>query len=206
MFVGFDDDQPQVHEVGSSTESEVHITSMKCPCERCKMSPLSAAPSSSEFCGSKLLLASLKPPPISHASETCSGTWEIAVASLEPPPMPSASRICSDLWKIDCYCIVAATANPFCFKGLPRSPVWVSWRGRSRSYDVGNLRAVLRRHIFCRGVANSLGGWIANQKAAANIFLDSVTELKNVWNTVPLRGGRTLDRGFRSCRRELFLL
>ena len=45
MFVGFDDDQPEVHEVDSSTESEVHITSMKCSCERCKMSSLSAAPS-----------------------------------------------------------------------------------------------------------------------------------------------------------------
>ena len=29
LFVGFDDDQPQVHEVVSSTEPEVHITSMK---------------------------------------------------------------------------------------------------------------------------------------------------------------------------------
>ena len=92
MFVGFDDEQPQVHEVGSSTESEVHITSMKCSCERCKMSSLSAAPSSSEFCGSKLLLASLEPPPISHASETCCDTWETAIASLEPPPIPSASK------------------------------------------------------------------------------------------------------------------
>ena len=31
MFFGFDD-QSQVHEVGPSTESEVHITSVKCTC------------------------------------------------------------------------------------------------------------------------------------------------------------------------------
>ena len=87
MFVGFDDDQPQVHEVCSSTRLEVHSTSMKCSCEqhRCQRHP------SSEFCGSKLLLASLDPRPISHASETCCDTWETAVASLEPPPTPSAS-------------------------------------------------------------------------------------------------------------------
>ena len=99
MFVGFDDDRPQVHEVGSSTESEVHITSTKCSCERCKISSLSAAPSSSEFCGWTLLLASKEPPPFSHASETCCDTWEIAVASLEDLPMPSVSRSCADLWK-----------------------------------------------------------------------------------------------------------
>ena len=87
MFVGFDDDQPQMHEVCSSTRLEVHSTSMKCSCEqhRCQRHP------SSEFCGSKLLLASLDPRPISHASETCCDTWETAVASLEPPPTPSAS-------------------------------------------------------------------------------------------------------------------
>ena len=73
MFVGFDDDQPQVH------EHEM--------CERCKMASLST----SEFCGSKLILASMDPRPISHASETCCDTWETAVASLEPPPTPSAS-------------------------------------------------------------------------------------------------------------------
>ena len=55
-------------------------------CERCKMASLST----SEFCGSKLILASLDPRPISHASETYCDTWETAVASLEPPPMPTA--------------------------------------------------------------------------------------------------------------------
>ena len=45
---------------------------------------------------------------------------------------------------------------------------------------MGNLRAVLRRHIFCRGVANSLVRWLVSQKAAANIVsLENVTELKN---------------------------
>ena len=95
MFVGFDDDQPQVHEASSSTESEVHITCMKCSCERCKMSSLSAAPSSSEFCGSKLLLASLRTSAnltLRLASKSCADTWKTAIASLEPPPISSASR------------------------------------------------------------------------------------------------------------------
>ena len=59
MFVGFDDDQPQMHEVGSSAGAH-HEHEM---CERCKMASLST----SEFYGSKLILASLDPRPISHA-------------------------------------------------------------------------------------------------------------------------------------------
>ena len=51
--------------------------------EQCKMSSLSAAPSSPEFCRSELLLASSEPQPISRASET--------LASLEGPPIPSVS-------------------------------------------------------------------------------------------------------------------
>ena len=46
----------------------------------------------------------------------------------------------------------------------------MSWRAHSRSHDVGNLRAVLQRHKFCRGVANSLVGSLVSEKAAANIF------------------------------------
>ena len=225
IFVGFDDDQPQVHEVGSSAESEVHITSVKCSCERCKMSSLSAAPSSSEFCGSKFLLASLEPPPshmlrrlaailgtavaplqpppIPSASESCAetwktlvasledppipfsrnccGLWKTAIASLEPPPIPSASRGCQGQSQSHKKRRVIGTVlrKPAAFGRLPRSSVLVSWRALSRSYDVGNLRAFLRRHIFCRGVANSLVRWLVSQKAAANIFLENVTELKN---------------------------
>ena len=89
-------------------ESEVHITSIKCSCERCKMSSLSAAPSSSEFCGSKLLLASLEPPPMPSASKSYADTWKTPVASLEDPPMPSVSRSYADTWKTP----VASSEDP----------------------------------------------------------------------------------------------
>ena len=46
----------------------------------------------------------------------------------------------------------------------------MSWRVLSRSDDVGNLRAVLRRHIFCIGVASSFVGWLVSQKVAASNF------------------------------------
>ena len=94
MFVGFDD-QPHVHEVGSSTESDVHITSIKYSCELCKMSSSSAAPSSSESCGSKLLLATLEPPP----NLTCFG----------------------DLLRYlgDCCGFVGGSANALCVEVLP---------------------------------------------------------------------------------------
>ena len=46
----------------------------------------------------------------------------------------------------------------------------MSWRAHSRSYDVGKLRAVLRRQKLCSGVANSLVGSLVSQQAATNIF------------------------------------
>ena len=37
-------------------------------------------------------------------------------------------------------------------------------------HDVRNLRAVLRMHFFCGGVANSLVEWLLSQRVAANNF------------------------------------
>ena len=133
---------------------------------------LSAAPSSSEFCSSKLLLASLEPPPLSRASETCCDTWETAVASLEPPPRPSVSKSCSDQWKTAIASLKPPPIPSASRSGqgqcqsqkkrrvigtvlrkpaaqsqtTPEEPSLGELEALSRSYDVGNLRAVLRRH------------------------------------------------------------
>ena len=171
-------------QIDPSRESEVRIASTEGSCERCKMS--SAAPSLSEFCGSNLFLASLAPPPISHA---LNNKWKTPVALLEPPPTLSASSSCSDVWKTaiaslepspitsasrdwsrsksketsrDWHRVSASQLHSF--RRLPRSLLSVCWRAFSRTLDVIYLRASLRRHIFCRGVANSfVGDWSVRQ-------------------------------------------
>ena len=147
-----------------SAPRQVHIHE-HAMCERRNMASLSAAASSSEFCGSKLLLASLDPRPISHASETCCDSWETAVAPLEPPPMPSA-----------------------CVNGQNQSQ---SQKERSRACDVRNVTAVSRRHISCRGVANSPVGWLVRQKVAAFFFFEKRDGAEKMFGTLyPSEEGR----------------
>ena len=68
----------------------------------------------------------------------------------------------------DCCCSVGTTTNAFCLCEWSKSKS--KSKERSRACDVRNVRAVLRRHISCRGVANSPVGWLVRQKVAAFFF------------------------------------
>ena len=186
MFVGFDDNQPQVHEVGSSTKSEVHITSMKCSCERCKLSSLSAAPSSSVllrfvtslgFVGTAANLTCfgdlLRPlgdccgfvGTTSQASKSCADTWKTAIASLAPPPIPSASRSGQGESQSQKKRRVTGTVlrKPAAqSRRLPRSPFLVRWRGPFTLVRRGKSQSRLAEAYMLQR-RGTLPRWVAGQ-------------------------------------------
>ena len=157
----------------TSGRRQRNTSRVKCSCERCKISTLSAAPSSSAFCVCGFVERS--------SNVFC---FEELFGSVE-----------------DCCCFVGISPNLFlllgvvkvvvkfkvrvkrnvawlalCWGSLQRSPRrhFVSFdelEGFSRSYDVRNLTAVLLRGILLSFVAGQ-------SESRSQQFLENVTELK----------------------------
>ena len=156
------------------------------------MSSLSAAPSSSEFCSSKLLLA-----------------------SLEPPPMPSVSKSCPTCGRL--RWLRRGSADPFCFEKWSKSKSKETLRGillrklaaqsettpEEPSLDEleGFVTLVRREKSLQR--RGKVPRWVLAD-CRSQQFLENVTALKNMFGTrCHHEEGRRLIVGF-SCRRELF--
>ena len=108
-------------------------------------------------------------------SRCCPDLWKTATAPLEPPPIPSASSGGQGQSQSQKKRRVVGTvlSKPAAQSHTtPEEPSPGELEALSRSYDVGDLRAVLRTYthlFFCRGVANSLVGLVV-KKPQPTIF------------------------------------